>query len=424
MRRNGERMSDGIDWAKVTAEAGSALIVCTAVLSALPYKRKKISIIAMFVLNFVFYVCVQRLKEKGGAGNLAAPLADIAFSFVTIALFTKGLIWKNYLVFFLSVQCCNVGTLLVVLIFKACAQTMTRITDGIYNSVQGIVIAAAASVLVVIPMGLLFRHLLHPEIYDRERLYKCISIILIIGNVLEYYFRVYVDNFLRRETGRDRLMAVLSMGFMTACLVITLNVATVIYNRFERKRIQRETTLLESLAAENYSHYQMLADENHELRILRENHSGQAVRAYAEKLRECGQELGGFPLCGSMTIDALLCRYSLETAKKDVRFDAVVEPVLDIPVSEMELVSVLEYAMRAVYHAVGCLHGSRWMSVKLRFMNGMMLLMVEGSISQTDFWREDRRCIRLVQEMAENHSGVMNLTRDGIQVFIPNAEAD
>ena len=415
-------MPYGTDWAKVTAEAGSALIVCAAVLSSLPYKRKKMSIIVMFAINFAFYVCVQHLKEMGGAGNLAAPLADIAFSFVTIALFTKGVIWKNYLVFFLSVQCCNIGTLLVVLIFKACAQIMVHVTEGIYTSAPAIATAAAASVLMTIPMGLLFRHLLKPEIYDRERLYKCISIILIIGNVAEYYFRGYVDRYLRRVTGKDRLTAVLSMGFMTAVLVLTLNVASAIYNRSERKRIQREKSMLESLVAENYSHYQRLADENHELMKLGKNYNKQAVREYAEKLRQYGQKLDSFPLSGNMTVDALLCRYSREAAKQGVRFDAVVEPLLDIPVSEMELISIFEYLMRAVYNAIFEEQNSRWISVKLRFRNGMMLLMVEGSTGRLNSSREDRRCIRLVREMTENHFGVLTQTESGIQVFIPNTQ--
>ena len=75
-----------------------------------------------------------------------------------------------------------------------------------------------------------------------------------------------------------------------------------------------------------------------------------------------------------------------------------------------------------MYNAVCEEQNSRWMSVKLRFRNGMMLLMVEGNASQLNRSREDRRCIRLVREMTENHSGVLTQTRDTVQVFIPNAE--
>ena len=123
-----------------------------------------------------------------------------------------------------------------------------------------------------------------------------------------------------------------------------------------------------------------------------------------------------------MTVDALLCRYSRDAAKQGVQFDAVVEPLLDIPVSEVELISIFEYLMRAMYNAVCEDQNSRWMSVKLRFRNGMMLLIVEGNASQLNRSREDRRCIRLVREMTENHSGVLTQTKDTVQVFIPNTE--
>ena len=413
-------MTGGINWAKVVAEVGSALIICAAVLSSLPYKRKKISVVVMFALNLGFYVCVQHMKEIGGVGLLFAPLLDISFSFVTIGLFTKGIIWKNYLIFFLTVQCCNVGTVAAFLIFKSCAQAMADAALGNYSNVQGIAIATVASVLMTITMGCLFRRLLHPEVYDRERLYKTIDIVLVIGNVAEYYFRINFSNYLKLVTDKGTLIGILSQLFMTVGLVLTLNVAAGVYNRSERKRIQREKALLESLAAENYDHYQKLANENRELQELGKNHSTQAVRKYAEKLRKYGQELSGFPLSGNMTVDALLCRYSRDAAKYGVQFDAVVEPLLDIPVSEVELISIFEYLMRAMYNAVCEEQNSRWMSVKLRFRNGMMLLIVEGNASQLNRSREDRRCIRLVREMTENHSGVLIQTKDTVQVFIPS----
>lgn len=413
-------MTGGINWAKVVAEVGSALIVCAAMLSSLPYKRKKAGVIVMLAMNLVFYVCVQHMKEVDGIGPLLAPIIEMAFSFVSLGLFTKGIIWKNYLIFFLTVQCCNVGTVAASLIFKSCAQAVADAALGKYDNIQGIIIVAVASVLMTIPTGWLFKRLLHPEVHDRERLYKIIVMVLIVGNVAEYFFRINFSNYLDGITDKRTLIGILSQLFMMVGLVLTLNVAAGIYNRSERKRIQREKALLESLAAENYDHYQKLADENRELQELGKNHSAQAVKQYAEKLRKYGQELSGFPLSGNMTMDAILCRYSRDAAKQGVRFDAVVEPLLDIPVSEMELISIFEYLMRAMYNAVCEEQNSRWMSVKLRFRNGMMLLIVEGNASQLNRSREDRRCIRLVREMTENHSGVLTQTKDTVQVFIPS----
>ncbi len=411
-----------INWTKVVAEAGSALIVCSAMLSSLPYKRKKSGVVVMFAMNLVFYVCVQHMKEIDGVGPLLAPIIEMTFSFVTIGLFTKGIIWKNYIIFFLAVQCCNVGTVVASLIFKSCAQAVTDAALGKYDNVQGIIIAAVASVIMTIPMGWLFKRLLHPEVYDRERLYKIIAMVLIVGNEAEYYFRIYFSNYLKNITDKKTLIGILSQLFMTVGLVLTLNVAAGIYNRSERKRIQREKSLLESLAEENYNHYQMLVCENRELQKLGENHSAQAVEEYARKLRQYGQELSGFPLSGNMTIDALLCRYSREAARQGMRFDAVVEPLLDIPISEVELISIFEYLMRVMYNAVSGEPYGRWMSVKLRFRSGMMLLIVEGNASQPNRRREDGRNIRLVREMTENHAGVLTQEKGKVQVFIPSTK--
>ena len=91
---------------------------------------------------------------------------------------------------------------------------------------------------------------------------------LVIGNVAEYYFRINFSNYLKLVTDKGTLIGILSQLFMTVVLVLTLNVAAGVYNRSERKRIQREKALLESLAAENYDHYQKLANENRELQEL------------------------------------------------------------------------------------------------------------------------------------------------------------
>ena len=70
------------------------------------------------------------MKEIDGVGPLLALIIEMTFSFVTIGLFTKGIIWKNYIIFFLAVQCCNVGTVVASLIFKSCAQAVADAALG------------------------------------------------------------------------------------------------------------------------------------------------------------------------------------------------------------------------------------------------------------------------------------------------------
>lgn len=162
--------------------------------------------------------------------------------------------------------------------------------------------------------------------------------VLIVGNEAEYYFRINFSNYLKHITDKKTLIGILSLLFMTVGLVLTLNVAAGIYNRSERKRIQREKSLL------------------------------------------------------------------------------------DIPISEVELISIFEYLMRVMYNAVSGEPYGRWMSVKLRFRSGMMLLIVEGNTSQLNRRREDGRNIRLVREMTENHAGVLTQEKGKVQVFIPSTK--
>lgn len=408
---------DNINISEIIAILIGSLGICASILASTPYKRKKYEVVYMVVILVGMYMLVQGCIKTGGVYMIAAPVIEAFSIFLSVAIFTKGSIWKNTFVTYLTVECANVSMFIITLLLDRAGKVVKDIAYGEYKDSIGIILVELPIVVAAVPWGILWKRVFKTDIYDRDKIYKIIDLLimpcLIIGFLSSRNFAQYVDiHMTNNEFVAIVLEILLAVGFAGM-----LNVAAMIYNRTEKKRVEQEQKLLDRLLLDNYEQYRHVAEENFKL---------QEIYAESENSnkRMLKDNMYSFPLTGSITIDAILYRYCCMADERNVQMSAVVEPPERMPIDELEFASMLEYVMDMMFTNEKFSADGGWVSADVRCRSGMMIMIAENNrdINLRVGYKKRKADMRLIRDIAELHSGTVERTETKVIIFIPSKD--
>lgn len=409
----------------------SLLIFCAT--WSIPFKRDGIWIrLSLLLVIFGLETCVLLIQRFGVAGKFAATILELLGHFILVGIYCKGIIWKNYLIFYIVMQCANILMAIETAIIPSFAAVfeLLFVRAGQVNLLAYVLMISVKAVeTYLVAHG--FRKLMKPEVLSGANVYRTMTLILMIlvgffssvgHEIVDEKRFVYADN---------RMPLVAFWITFTIIWLLVLNLIAYIYNRAEKKRVMNRRALIEKLADDNYNHYRDLARSNDELKILysrtnmfRDVSDRDKIYAeYVNNLEAGARDRYEFSLSGCLAVDSLLYEYSEKAKAAGVSFSAVLEPFELLPISMQDAAAIVEYLMEGVFARVTGGHRSdAWIMLDWRMRRGMMIIVLAYHGAEKK--RFSRRNIEFVRDIVSMHYGVVQTIRedeeDQIRLFIPS----
>ncbi len=404
---------------------------------AVPFKKNGILVrLSFWLVTFLLELCVLLIQRAGVTGKFAATAFELLTNFVLIGVYCKGIIWKNFIVYFVTTQFSNIVMAVETILFPDIGAVYSAMVArrGHIDPVAYIVLVAVNMVVAWLN-ALLVRGILKPEILSGANVYRAMTLILMTFIVLLGSLgHEFVDE-MKTEHGGDSLFLIgFWIGF-TIIWILVFNVIAFIYNRAEKHRIRSRKALIAKLANDNYKYYRDLARSNDELRVLYSRTRmfrdwSDRDKMYAEFVNNMETETRDryeFSLSGCLAVDALLYEYSEKAKERGIRFSAVMEPFSQIPVSEQDAAAIVEYLMESVFVSVaGGNNCDSWIMLDWRMRNGMMIVVLAYHSAVKKHF--SGRNIEFVRDIVSMHYGVVQTVsesgEDQIRLFIPSQGYD
>lgn len=449
---------------------------------AVPFKKKGILVrLSFWLVLFLLELCVLLIQRAGVTGKFAATAFELLTLFVLIGVYCKGIIWKNFIVYFVTTQFSNIVMAVETILFPDMGTVYSAmVVRGGHIDPVAYIVLVAVNVVAAWLNALLVRRILKPEILSGANVYRVMTLIIMTSIVLMGSLgHEFVDE-MKTEHGGDSLFL---LGFwigFTIIWILVFNVIALIYNRAEKHRIRSRKALIEKLANDNYSHYRTLAQTNDELRVLYDrtdrfrhmmgggqsdegrSHAGgagdimEAVpagrkdddRIYAQLMENADAGVRNryeFSLSGCLAVDSLLYEYSEKSKNSGISFSAVMEPLDDMNVTEPDAAAIVEYLLEDAF--AGMKRQKRreqdsslkkaWIMLDVRVLNGMMLFVISSNVGQGNLKGRfyDRFCEKIQERFYEEaqmdiltdiaagyHGVVQRINTDGekqVRLFIP-----
>lgn len=423
--------------------AAELSLVCMAALLtsgaawAIPFKRDGVLIRLSLLLSlFVLELGVLLIQRLGVVGKFAATIMELLISFILIGIYGKGIIWKNFIVWYVVTQCSNIWMAIQTAIIPSFATVYAALLlrDG-HIELFPYLMLVGTNVIGTYLLGLLSRKIFKPEVLSGANVYRAMTLILmtlivLLGSALHEI----IDEKKPEYHGNNLFL----FGFWIAFTIIwlfVLNLIAYIYNRAERERVRNRMELIEKLANDNYKYYRDLARSNDELRVLYSRTRmfrdwSDRDKMYAEFVNNMETETRDryeFSLSGCLAVDALLYEYSEKAKEKGIRFSAVMEPFSQIPVSEQDAAAIVEYLMESVFVSVaGGNNCDSWIMLDWRMRNGMIIVVLAYHSAVKKHF--SGRNIEFVRDIVSMHYGVVQTVsesgEDQIRLFIPSQGYD
>lgn len=399
-------------------------------LIVLPQKRKSIwDKIVGFVSILGIYTAVLFVQNYPIFGMPVAATIEMLGSLVLVGIFTKGMIWKNFVIMYLTTQFSNVFLALITLVSPSINQLYSVLVfkDGKIEIATYVLLLVVESIITFL-VEMAICKILKPDILSRRKVYMMMTVVVILISV--------VGSSLNREvvkglSGNEKQSLYVFLAIFVIVWLVALNFIGYIYGLSEKKRIKKRKELLNKLSQDTYDHYNALAKTNQELHNFFEGVRNRSrvvdeKKIYADYVNQLGelvQEKYDFSLSGCLAVDSILYEYSCKAKKQGIGFSVIVEPFYNLPISEQNMAAMIECLMEKAFA------GTRKMScitMDVRMRNGMLIMIfsvLRNARAKNHSWN-----IELVEDLVEMHNGVVHITSEKdeevVSLFIPNTETE
>lgn len=400
---------------------------------AVPFKKNGILVRLSFLpATFLLELCVILIQRAGVTGKFVATAFELITHFMLFCLYGKGIIWKNYIVWYVTTQSVNIVIAVLTVIVPAWGTiyTVMILREGYMDPVQYILLMVV-NISVSFLFALLVRKIMKPEILSGANVYRVMTFILITAVVLMNPLGRGITDWNRAAYDGGVIFILGFWIIFTIIWLLIFNVIAYVYNRAEKRRIRSRRALIEKLADDNYSHYRDLARTNDELKVLygrtsrfRNTYDREKIYAdYVSNMGTAARDRYEFSLSGCLAVDSLMYEYSKKAKSAGISFSAVLEPFDRLPISMQDAAAIVEYLMEGVFARVTGGHRSdAWIMLDWRMRRGMMIIVLAYHGAEKK--RFSKRNIEFVRDIVSMHYGVVQTIRedeeDQIRLFIPS----
>ncbi len=354
-----------------------------------PFRSGKKSLILGFGIQWAAYLVVipffvyRELRWT----ILVGSLAEFFFYLVTVISATKGSVFYNMLV---SMLVSRIGNFVWGLIASLIPPMKPVLMEGVVgsdslNSTFYTILGVSFLLIITFLSGVLYKMIfpIHSEMFvGSDRIFKIGFIMLCVFMAVLQIIRYKVNN------------VYIAVAFAVILPVFMVQLLAYLYNKLERRRIEREQQKLKEHLQDIYQSYELAVSENKELKDIRHDMNKQLevirqlaqqetqaeVRKYLLQLISSETGYTNLPLSGNQDVDAILAMLYLQTRKKSIVLETVVEPLDDLPLDQTELITLLTSVSDEVVEKCAAGTATPWIRFSIRRKGKNILFMVEYSI--------------------------------------------
>ncbi len=360
----------------------SITIVC-------PLRNGKKSLITGFCIQWVTYLLAIPLflcRDQGWPVIIGSAI-EIFLYLMTVFCVTKGSFFYNI---FSSILVSRMGNFVWGLIASLVPPMKQVLMEGVIgtdspDSIFYTILGVCFLLIIMICCGILFKMLfpINSEIYvgaDRIFLYGFIIMCLFISVTQVVRYKAH------------NVSIVVAAAFLFPGMMI--QALSYLYNKMERKRVEKEQQKLREHLSDIYQSYELAVRENKELKDIKHDMNKQLevirqlaqqeergeVRKYLLQMTSSETGYSNFPLSGNQDVDAILAMLYLQTKKKSIMLETVVEPLGDLPLDQTELIALLTSVSDEVMEKCTAGTATPWIRFSIRRKGKNILFMVEYSM--------------------------------------------
>ena len=174
---------------------------------AVPFKKKGILVrLSFWLVLFLLELCVLLIQRAGVTGKFAATAFELLTLFVLIGVYCKGIIWKNFIVYFVTTQFSNIVMAVETILFPDMGTVYSAmVVRGGHIDPVAYIVLVAVNVVAAWLNALLVRRILKPEILSGANVYRVMTLIIMTSIVLMGSLgHEFVDE-MKTEHGGDSL---------------------------------------------------------------------------------------------------------------------------------------------------------------------------------------------------------------------------
>lgn len=238
-----------------SAELG--LVFMTSILTfgaiwAIPFKRERIwTCFSLLLISFGMEACVLLIQRFGVAGKFAATILELLAYFSLIGIYCKGIIWKNFIIWYVVTQFGNILMAIeTALIPSFAAVYQAMIARAGRMKLLPYMLLIVINIIGNYLMAKVARKLMKPEVLSGANVYRTMTLILMTLIVFFGSISHEIMDEKRLVYAHSHLFLVAFWIAFTIIWLLVLNLIAYIYNRAEKKRVMNRKALIEKLANE------------------------------------------------------------------------------------------------------------------------------------------------------------------------------
>lgn len=413
------------------------MLICLAV--ALPLKRKKVHLLYVFPIIFVWYIGVVYFSKTDNLWWVAYLLESFG-ALLIISYCDTGNVWRNYIMVWLNFQISNVIFTLLSTILRLLQVGSSYILVYEGNSIFGMIVEAVVVCSITYITACVLRKITKKNYDGDGRIYQILFWVLqLIGTISGYIRKHMIQDYKNTHIlGTDSDMYI----YLFICMgtILTGNVLIYVYNRLEIVRLKKIKTELQTVLSNNSKQYRELARKNNRLATVKEN-----IEQYKENLQAegfdktieyfdelCADEdaMPMLPLSGCVAVDAILSTYYKQYHACGMVFEFHVEQLTQMNMTDIDAAVLFDNLLKMAKAYCDRCEEERWTLLNTKLVGDNLVIKLEFPKNTEDKVEKPKRFsiikrvgkrgneLRVVRKIIQIYHGTLDIADKGEEAAI------
>lgn len=413
------------------------MLICLSV--ALPLKRKKVHLLYVFPIIFVWYIGVLYFSKTDNLWWIAYLMESFGALFF-ISYCDTGNVWRNYMIVWIVFQISNViftaeCTILNLLHVKSSYILVYSSTDTF-----GVIVEDLIVILDTYLVASVVKRMFKKKYEGDGGIYRILFfLILFLGTLYGYVRERMIKDYVITHRSGDSSDIYVYL-FIVVGIILIGNILVYVYNRLEIVRLEKIKTELQTVLSNNSEQYRELAKKNNKLATIKESIAQYKENLQAEEKNTtieyfdelCADEaaMPMLPLSGCVAVDAILSTYYKQYGACGMVFEFHVEQLAQIKMADIDAAVLFDNLLKVAKAYCDKTEGEGWTLLNTKTAGEDVVIKLEFSKSKEDKLESPKRFsiikragesgneIRVVRKITQLYHGMLDVSDMGEEAAI------
>lgn len=353
------------------------------------FPKKLLALPAACGMQFIMELLLQ---QKAFVTDVICGIVELFGVLLILGIFNSENVFKNYVINILTILGSNLVASVVYLVnprWSAALSGQVLMKDCSLSDVTAITILL---ILITIPVGFIISKLMHAERPGNVTVYKYVVTIFLAASLSSYIVKKEVVQDYLANMNNPALRNALTVLFFIGNAIIWVNICLFLYNKSEKRRLQKEKLELLKLINSNYEQYNKLVSENQELQAIKteldtykstqNDITSEKVTAYVNELANKHNAFPNIGLSGNLAIDGIITKHYTSCSDDNIIFEANLSALNANDENIMSIASLLNTLTEMAIMLAKASNEKQWLLINTNSKAGTTTISYEFSKTQ------------------------------------------